>query len=501
MQQNVKSYVRVRPVIEQDVWGDPMDHSRGMKTMAPLCVVVDQDERTVVIKSKLYEHRQFRCARAFDHVSDQQVVYKRTISRDIKQGVLTEGKDLTVLAYGVTGTGKSYTIFNYEPETRRTKLLPDASKRLEKHEENRHTSDGIAFQCIDELFRAKECNDNIVISIAFCQLYMEKFYDLLSNDGKPRDLRESSRHGVFVDGLESIQCSSSKDAYDVIQTGLSARVRRRTALNIGSSRSHAILTISISSGAFGDNKPATVRFFDLAGSEKLSASESRANKSTLKESVTINKSIACLSNVIHKLSAKQKKDLFVPFRDSKLTRLLSSSLHGAAQMSIISHISPTQEYYESTLSTLKFALKAMKIAFSPEVVPDNNRAKPNIGSESVGDGTHLYMMKNIQPLPIPTSERVSHPYLPQSLNQPAHQSAVPGTVERKDTFDQNIVSKQSSTPQKMYTSRSVRRMMRSLDSRKLILQAEIEAMEQGRLAQAERSRQLNFQIGVPSESV
>jgi hypothetical protein len=513
----IKSFVRVRPVIDEDIASLPS------KTIPPMCVVVDQDETTVVVKSELYEHKQFRCDRAFSQLASQDMVYAKTIGQDIKRGLLERGRDLVVLAYGNTGTGKSFTIFNSGIDSPASSsgmkqqqgslFGPEASHHARRTAHDKHYGrnqrDGLAFQAMEELFQYQEQHGaRLDIKVSFCQLYLEKFYDLLGDDaGTPLSLRDappdphnssSSRAGgAYVENLRFVDVSSSEQAVRAIEAGLARRVSRRTTHNIKSSRSHAILTIRVQdlSDPASTATPRMIRFFDLAGSEKLLPSE-KTRRVSLAESVNINKSVACLSNLIHKLCDVKTRHEFVPFRDSKLTRLLVASLRGAAQVAIISHIAPTTSHYDGTVSTLKFALKASKVVFIPaaEVPPalvpvpvseatnDISSSSSNNSKEPVGGGVHSYVMGGGDSLP--------------TIPPPAH------THDANADTDVSPVPPTRPAPApagKAYSAESVGRMVSALHERSAVMARSMALDDARRAGVQSRFAELNERFAAMCE--
>ena len=346
--------------------------------MPAICTSIDPDGQTVVLQSNMHDHKSFRCDNAFRSIASQEEVF----THSIKEHVNKMGQDLVVLAYGTTGSGKTYTMFNESGLKKKESSSSSQSPRAGGK------SDGLAFQALRDLFVLKEhlVEQNITITLSFCQLYLEKFYDLF-REGEPGnmglDLREDASGAAFVAGLSEVGVETFEDACLWVETGLSSRIRRKTFLNMNSSRSHAILSVRVRRA---QGRSTLVRFCDLAGSERLSRGAS-TKKSTMAESVNINKSISSLATVMTKLSdASGKKDArFVPFRDSKLTRLLAYSLKGGARVAVIATISPLKATYEGTVSTLKFALKAMTVVQLPPPQPRDITKSPPPPSTSTAE--------------------------------------------------------------------------------------------------------------------
>ena len=225
------------------------------------------------------------------------------------------------------------------------------------------------------------------------------------------------------------------------------------------------------------------------------------------ESVNINKSISCLSMVIHRLSAKKKEEFvgFIPFRDSKLTRLLSTSLREGAQISIISHICPTQRYYDSTTTTLRFALKAMRIVYVPSEV-ESGKSDTTAQEIEVDSGVHQYAMKASYSQSISSQngqEEASSSYHPYVLAESTTKTASRRLLDDKRSEEietlrshdhEDLASITRPTPQtvmqKMYSLSSVERMMRSLKERQSVVDKRRVAAEGSRTSQMRAFQEL-----------
>lgn len=227
----------------------------------------------------------------------------------------------TVLAYGQTGSGKTYTMgISHEDET------------------------GVVPNTLQYLF-TKEC----FITCSFIEVYNEEVIDLLTEHKVPLNLRE--KHGdVIVAGVTEISISSSKEAIDILKKGCLERTTKSTKMNSQSSRSHAIFTI------FNTVNSVTSKFsfVDLAGSERLKRTLCTGDRA--KESISINSGLLALGNVI---SSLYHKKVHIPFRDSKLTRILQSCLNGHVLM--IACISSLHTDINETNNTLKYANRAASI--------------------------------------------------------------------------------------------------------------------------------------------
>ena len=188
------------------------------------------------------------------------------------------------------------------------------------------------------------------VQISYLEIHNEQVFDLL-NPATPLVVRWTQKAGFFVEGLYVVKCDSLLDSLQCLNEGLANRSVATHNLNKCSSRSHSLLTIYFSSCA-GNGK---ITFVDLAGSEKLKLSQS--SQQMLVESLNINKSLLSLAKCITILSKSRKRrdKAHVPFRDSKLTRLLMDSLTGSGQSLMIACINPTFANLPETLQTLRYA--------------------------------------------------------------------------------------------------------------------------------------------------
>ena len=208
------------------------------------------------------------------------------------------------------------------------------------------------------------------------ELYNEQLFDLLSS--KPRredtivELREDGNKGIKIPGLTEVEISSVADTMAILEKASEGRVTAATAMNARSSRSHAIFTLTIEVRAKGDTKAMTVSKFhlvDLAGSERQKKTKAKGDR--LKEGININMGLLSLGNVISALGEENRgANSHIPYRDSKLTRLLQDSLGGNSHTLMIACVSPADSNLEETLSTLRYADRARKIKNKPIINKD-----------------------------------------------------------------------------------------------------------------------------------
>eukprot|EP00210_Caulerpa_lentillifera_P008327 g7943.t2 len=275
----------------------------------------------------------------FQQDQDNQFVYN-TVASDIVSTAMG-GINGTIFAYGVTSSGKTHTMMGYDGEL------------------------GIVPRTIQHVFELIEQSpgNEYLLRLSMMEIYNEVLNDLFDPKKTNLKVREHKTKGVHVDGLTEVELESVEQALNLIETGNANRRVSATLVNNESSRSHTLCRISIEvndkSGSSNGRTLSFLNLIDLAGSESARAAASKGHRV---EGSFINKSLLTLGTVIHKLSEAKGKKNHIPFRDSKLTRLLQSSLSGSgAKMAVICCVTPTSSQAEETHNTLKFASRAKKI--------------------------------------------------------------------------------------------------------------------------------------------
>ncbi|CAN6642679.1 hypothetical protein TRVA0_019S01508 [Trichomonascus vanleenenianus] len=290
--------------------------------------------------NRIREHR-FVFDQLFDESATQEDVYCHT-TKPLIDNVL-DGYNASVFAYGATGCGKTHTISG-TPE-----------------------QPGIIFLTMKELFERIETlqDEKIVdISLSFLEIYNETIRDLLDPENqRPKVLREDAEKRISVSNLSTHRPETVEDLMDMILQGNSNRTISPTEANATSSRSHAVLQINVTQKSRTAELSeahtfATLSIIDLAGSERAAATKNRGGR--LMEGANINKSLLALGNCINALCDPRQRG-HVPYRDSKLTRLLKFSLGGNCKTVMIVCVSPSSVHYDETLNTLKYADRAKKI--------------------------------------------------------------------------------------------------------------------------------------------
>ena len=280
--------------------------------------------------------------KVFDDNTTQAEVYEST-TKNLLDSVL-DGYNATVFAYGATGCGKTHTITG-------TIQQP-----------------GVIFLTMQELFeRIAESTEEKVteISLSYLEIYNETIRDLLVPGGSKQGLmlREDAHQAVSVAGLSSHRPQNVQEVMDMIVRGNEYRTMSPTEANATSSRSHAVLQINVSQKDRNAdiNEPhtmATLSIIDLAGSERASATKNRGER--LQEGANINKSLLALGSCINALCDPRKRN-HVPYRNSKLTRLLKFSLGGNCKTVMIVCVSPSSQHFDETQNTLRYANRAKNI--------------------------------------------------------------------------------------------------------------------------------------------
>ncbi|KAG0651845.1 Kinesin 5 [Hyphodiscus hymeniophilus] len=322
-----------------------------IKVVDDKCLVFDPPEDNPVQKfsrsvvsnmGKRVKDQTFGFDRVFDENTTQGDVYEAT-TRGLLDSVL-DGYNATVFAYGATGCGKTHTITG-------TAQQP-----------------GIIFLTMQELFeKIGERSDEkqTEVSLSYLEIYNETIRDLLVPGGSKQGLmlREDANQAVSVAGLSSHHPQDVQQVMDMIVKGNEYRTISPTEANATSSRSHAVLQINVAQKDRNAdvNEPhtmATLSIIDLAGSERASATKNRGER--LIEGANINKSLLALGSCINALCDARKRN-HVPYRNSKLTRLLKFSLGGNCKTVMIVCVSPSSAHFDETQNTLRYANRAKNI--------------------------------------------------------------------------------------------------------------------------------------------
>ncbi|XP_035224400.1 kinesin-like protein KIF21A isoform X1 [Stegodyphus dumicola] len=364
----VKVVVRIRPQISRDI--------------LDLCHVCT---RTVPNVPQIWigNEQSYTFDQVFDMPTQQSEIFESCV-KDLVDGCF-DGYNATVLAYGQTGSGKTYTMgtgFDHSFHHEERGIIPRAVEHL--------------FKKITEIQEAEKekglVPPEFKVNAQFMELYNEEVIDLLDtardldNKNKRAHIRihEDADGKIYTHGVIAQCVTNVQEALQCLKIGSLSRTTASTGMNIQSSRSHAIFTLHIKqqrmvklgksmsadtcNSELHEHKEslkefetltAKFHFVDLAGSERLKRTGAVGERQ--KESISINSGLLALGNVISALGDKSRKATHVPYRDSKLTRLLQDSLGGNSRTLMIACISPSDRDFVETLSTLKYANRAKNI--------------------------------------------------------------------------------------------------------------------------------------------
>ncbi|XP_015166970.1 kinesin-3-like isoform X3 [Solanum tuberosum] len=326
---NIRVYCRIRPFF------------RGQKEKQSVVEYIGENGELIIVnpsKQGKEGRRSFKFNKVYNPAATQADVYSDI--QPLIQSVL-DGYNVCIFAYGQTGSGKTYTMTGPDKAT----------------EENW----GVNYRALNDIFRISQMRVNTFtyeITVQMMEIYNEQVRDLLSSDGSPRKLGIVSApqpNGLAVPEASMHTVNKTSDVLNLMDIGLRNRARGSTAMNERSSRSHSVVTIHVRGMDIksGSSMCSSLHLVDLAGSERVDRSEVTGDR--LKEAQHINKSLSALGDVIYALA---QKNAHVPFRNSKLTQVLQTSLGGQAKTLMFVQLNPEVGSHSETTSTLKFAERA-----------------------------------------------------------------------------------------------------------------------------------------------
>ncbi|CZT05795.1 probable kinesin-related protein bimC [Rhynchosporium graminicola] len=293
--------------------------------------------------------------KVFSSAADQAMIYDDVVTPILDE--MLAGYNCTIFAYGQTGTGKTYTMSGDMNET--FGMLSDAA--------------GIIPRALHALFNKLEIDDaEASVKCSFIELYNEELRDLISPDENAKlkiydDNTKKGHSSTIVQGMEESHIKSAIDGIKLLQDGSHKRQVAATKCNDLSSRSHTVFTVTAYIKRTGENgedyiSAGKLNLVDLAGSENIQRSGAENKRAA--EAGLINKSLLTLGRVINALVDRGSH---IPYRESKLTRLLQDSLGGRTKTCIIATVSPAKSNLEETISTLDYAFRAKNIRNKPQV--------------------------------------------------------------------------------------------------------------------------------------
>jgi kinesin family member 18/19 len=341
---NILVAVRVRPLSETE------SKNEGAKIVEALdgnvLILMDPTEDRFNVSRLRSKEKHYGFDVVLNESSSQQEVFTKT-TEFLLEGLIN-GYNASVFAYGPTGAGKTYT------------MVGEAD------------SPGVMLNTFQNLFSRLESLSRDIqykVRLSYLEIYNENIRDLLKPNREGLDIREDPQRGIVVAGLSEILGSSIDIVFSNIKYGNKRRICEPTKANQTSSRSHAILQIIVEHrdralGTQSEIMIGKLSLIDLAGSERAAKTKNKGLR--MIEGANINKSLLSLGNCINALCELNEKGgkIFIPYRDSKLTRLLKDSLGGNCRTVMIACISPSKHDYEDTYNTLIYANRAKNIKTS-----------------------------------------------------------------------------------------------------------------------------------------
>ncbi|KAM4675929.1 LOW QUALITY PROTEIN: kinesin-like protein KIF7 [Discoglossus pictus] len=342
----VRVAVRVRPLL-------PKELLHGQQT----CVWTEPSQR----KLTLGTNRHFQFQDVLDETCSQEAVYMLCVQPLLE--AFFQGFNVTVVAYGQTGSGKTYTI-------------GEASVSSISEDEQ-----GVIPRAMAEIFKLIDENDllDYTIRASYLEVYKEEFKDLLEVQTSSKDIliREDEKGNIVLCGVKESEVEGLDEVLSLLEMGNAAKHTGATQINAHSSRSHTVFTVTMEQRrgvcratrmatgddgsvlGFGQVLSSKFHFVDLAGSERIVKTGNSGER--LKESIQINTGLLALGNVISALGDPRRKSTHIPYRDSKITRILKDSLGGNAKTVMIACVSPSASDFDETLNTLNYASRAQNI--------------------------------------------------------------------------------------------------------------------------------------------
>ncbi|KDO32722.1 hypothetical protein SPRG_02420 [Saprolegnia parasitica CBS 223.65] len=377
--------VRLRPISEKEL----QEGQRSCCHVANDQTVVIEKEaaRVGYLKSQKGSSNEYAYDIAFSEEATQDEVYERTVKNIIP--TILDGYNATIFAYGATGAGKTHTMMGSERDGHSLDELTENDFDDDGQPESLPV-DGIIPQSLSDIFRLirlREKEEKIVqetegrasewmVTVSYLEVYNETICDLIDPKGVNLQLREHTTIGaVHVSGLAHRQVRSAVEVLNILRQGNKNRRTESTVANAVSSRSHAVLQVTVKhktvdlmrkSSPNTEMTCAKLSLIDLAGSERACKTENSGARLT--EGANINKSLLALANAINALSSTPAmRRRRAKYRDSKLTHLLKSSLEGDCRLIMIANINPSHKSFDESHNTLKYANRAKNIKIRPKM--------------------------------------------------------------------------------------------------------------------------------------
>lgn len=344
--ENLGIFIRIRPFLKQE------SEKRGdfLRVSPPSTLQITDSEHQTF--------RQWEFHEVFPENSTQKYVFSRTCAPMIDS--VLRGFNASIFVYGQTGTGKTHTMG----------LLTRISEN----------SEGLVPCSLRYLFKSLENKprSSWEMSLSFYQLYLDEIHDLLNPfQGKSLIIKEDLENNeAYIKDLTTVCVENVSQALQLINAGLNFRYTRATKSNDTSSRSHVVLTVHLLRKEGKNTWFSKANFVDLAGSERMSTSPGKNNAKRLEETRFINSSLSTLGTIIANLNEKTENK-HISYRNSKLTRILKSSLSGNSKVFLIATVNPLRENLQETVSTCSFAARCKELRVRP--------VSQNVFSESYGE--------------------------------------------------------------------------------------------------------------------
>lgn len=358
---NFKVVLRIRPLNQNE---KVSKEDVCLKPQSSTVLAITKTNPTFDSRARETQHT-FTYDRMFTNDDDQSAVFSTAVEPVVLSTL--QGYNGTVIAYGQTGSGKTYTIEGEDGDLRG--IIPRSGDTIFRHIEDDSNANS---------------SSKYLVRVSFFQIYNERITDLLvsnSMKGRPKEepktlgVREDSSGEVYVDGLSEHIVKSSKEIQDLLRLGKKSRKTAATVMNEASSRSHAVFAIIVERSVEDHKTKETtvtigkLNMVDLAGSERVK-SALPGNADRVDEAKNINSSLSAFGKVVMALTTSGGNH--VPYRDSKLTRILQDSIGGNCKTTLITTVSPGSSSYGESLNSLKFAYRAKAVKNNAKVNLDQS---------------------------------------------------------------------------------------------------------------------------------
>ncbi|KAF1323440.1 Kinesin-like protein, partial [Globisporangium splendens] len=496
---NVKVAVRCRPMSsrEMQIGAQSIVRVSDGTTIVIQATAIDENSSIGELSAASSDHNSTRKQFTFDHAygsdSVQSQVYDDIVRPTVEKAL--QGYNGTIFTYGQTGSGKTHTMMGSGDDHGIIPLMNlDIFERVD------------AAQRADPVFK-------FLVTVSFLEIYNEVIKDLLDPSDKVLKIREHPDMGIYVEQLAELIVKDAHEVARLLQQGNKVCQVAAAQMNERSSRSHSCFTIKIaskrqeviSSVQKEIAMNAKINLVDLAGSER--ASKTGATGDRLKEGAGINKSLSALGNVINMLAASDKgakgKSAHVPYRDSKLMRLLQESLGGNSLTMMVAAISPADYNYDESMSTLLYANRAKSIKNATKKNEDVNekiirelreeteglrqmvRPSSSQGQSTTGSEMTVQMEETIANLECAKQQsweekqRLTELYEQERLNSPANEKKILGFMQTMKQEKMDIMKRIKALQQrKLQVTKQLRQKKHSCLQHKSQLQTDVETFQQ-----------------------